>query len=99
MWGFFGNDLPYMGTQIYDALQGDVNYRFEGEADFIAPSLNLPAVGPYPGIGPWSPREAARNATMDTTEAAVWSDYASEHGAENLAIDYLELAELKKRLK
>ena len=54
---------------------------------------------PYWGIGPWSPREAIERGEMDFDEGAVWSDYVTENGAENLGLDYEALQRLKQKLK
>lgn len=39
--GFYGNDLKYMGDEIRAALAGDAEFRFEGDADFLKDSLGL----------------------------------------------------------
>lgn len=98
IFGFFGNDLADMALQIRQALQGDPNVEFEGEAAGISSYLNLDP-GPYPGIGPWAPREAVVHRLMDPDEAAVWSDYCADHGLDNLTVDYQELERLKRELE
>lgn len=98
VFGFYGNDLEYMASQIREALQGDPNFEFEGDAAEMGTYLNLDP-GPYRGIGPWTPREAFLNRSMDYSEASVWSDYNAEQGYENLAIPYDELQRLKRELE
>lgn len=94
--GFYGNDLEYMASQIREAVGDDQDVEVEGEAAGVASYMRLtnPPVGPP--HGPWTPREGLRYGTMDETEVAVWSDYVSEAGAEELGINNLSADELNE---
>lgn len=99
VFGFFDNDLEYMASQIRDAVGDDQDVRVEGEADYVAHHMVLtnPPVGPR--HGPWTPREAYKQGLIDDSEVAVWSDWASDQGHENLTVDYEELQRLREKLK